>query len=163
MIGLGGWGGRNENSGPYVYTNSQGDVIRDTSPGKGGNHGAQLEFPIVVRDREHPITKGMPTEWMHAKDELYDQLRGPARSMQILATAESQITGRHEPMLFTIRYGKGRVFHTPMGHAEYSQECVGFITTLQRGTEWAATGEVTIPVPQDFPAADRSSSRPFNK
>jgi uncharacterized protein len=163
MIGLGGWGGRNEDSGPYVYTNSQGDVIRDTSPGKGGNHGAQLEFPIIVRDPEHPITKGMPTEWMHAKDELYDQLRGPARSMQILATAESQITGRHEPMLFTIRYGKGRVFHTPMGHAEYSLECVGMITTLQRGTEWAATGEVTIPVPQDFPTADRSSSRPFNK
>ncbi|MDG1893821.1 MAG: ThuA domain-containing protein [Fuerstiella sp.] len=161
MIGIGGWGGRNEKSGPYVYTNGEGDVIRDTSAGRGGNHGKQWEFPVVVRDREHPITKGMPVEWLHAKDELYDQLRGPALNMNILATAESQVTNRHEPMIFTVKYGKGRVFHTPMGHAEYSLECVGFITTLQRGTEWAATGKVTVAIPNDFPTADKLSSRPF--
>ena len=159
MIGLGGWGGRNEKDGPYVYVNDKGDVVRDDSPGNGGNHGAQWEFPVIVRDPEHPITKGMPSEWLHAKDELYDQLRGPAKSMQILATAESTVTGRNEPMIFTIGYGKGRVFHTPMGHAEYSMECVGFITTLQRGTEWAAIGKVTIPIPADFPTANKTSSR----
>ncbi|MBL8808889.1 MAG: ThuA domain-containing protein [Planctomycetaceae bacterium] len=160
MIGLGGWGGRTEKDGPYVYLDKDGKVVRDMTPGNGGNHGPQLEFPIVIRDREHPIVKGMPLEWLHAKDELYDKLRGPAKDMQILATAESQITGRAEPMMMTISYGKGRVFHTPMGHAEYSQQCVGFITTLQRGTEWAATGKVTIPVPDDFPTADKSTSRP---
>jgi type 1 glutamine amidotransferase len=161
MIGLGGWGGRNEKDGPYVYVNAEGEVVRDETSGAGGNHGAQWEFPIIIRDREHPIVKGMPLEWLHAKDELYDKLRGPAKNMQILATAESQVTGRHEPMIMTINYGKGRVFHTPMGHAEYSQECVGFITTLQRGTEWAATGKVTIPIPDDFPTADKISSRKF--
>jgi len=161
MIGLGGWGGRNEKDGPYVYVNAKGEVVRDETPGAGGNHGAQWEFPIIIRDREHPIVKGMPLEWLHAKDELYDKLRGPAKNMQILATAESQVTGRHEPMIMTINYGKGRVFHTPMGHAEYSQECVGFITTLQRGTEWAATGKVTIPIPDDFPTASKTSSRKF--
>ena len=163
MIGLGGWGGRNEKSGPYVYTTAEGDVVRDTSKGKGGNHGAQWEFPVVVRDKDHPITKGMPVEWLHTKDELYDQLRGPAMNMEILATAESQITKRHEPMIFTVRYKKGRVFHTPMGHAEYSVECVGFIATLQRGTEWAATGKVTQEIPQDFPTADAVSSRAFTE
>ncbi|MEZ6124948.1 MAG: ThuA domain-containing protein [Planctomycetaceae bacterium] len=162
MIGLGGWGGRNEASGPYVYFNENGDLVRDTSKGKGGNHGAQWEFPVVIRDTEHPITKGMPREWLHAKDELYDQLRGPAVNMQVLATAESAVTHRHEPMMFTIRYGKGRVFHTPMGHAEYSQECVGFITTLQRGTEWAATGLVSQDIPADFPTADATSSRTYS-
>ena len=161
MIGLGGWGGRTEKSGPYVYVNAEGELVRDETPGNGGNHGAQWEFPVVIRDREHPIVKDMPVEWLHAKDELYDKLRGPAKNMQVLATAESQVTGRHEPMIFTIGYGKGRVFHTPMGHAEYSQECVGFITTLQRGTEWAATGKVTLPIPDDFPAADKLSSRKF--
>ena len=50
-----------------------------------------------------------------------------------------------------------------MGHGKDSQECVGFITTLQRGTEWAATGKVTQKIPSDFPSADKVSSRKFEE
>jgi type 1 glutamine amidotransferase len=107
--------------------------------------------------------RGLPDVWMHTKDELYDSLRGPAVDLHILATAYADPkydgTARHEPMLMTLQYGNGRVFHTVLGHADYSLNCVGFITTLQRGTEWAATGEVTIPAPKDFPTAEKSSSR----
>ena len=167
VIGLGGWGGRNEKSGPYVYYNDEGKLVRDESKGNGGHHGPQHDFSIIVRDPEHPITKGMPGEWLHVKDELYDFLRGPAEDMNVLATAlaskDKGGSGRHEPMIFTINYGKGRVFHTPMGHADYSQECVGFISTLQRGTEWAATGKVTIEIPKDFPTADKTSKRPYTE
>jgi type 1 glutamine amidotransferase len=166
MIGLGGWGGRNEKTGPYVYLNENEKETRDTSPGGGGSHGAQHEFQIVIRDPKHPITQGLPRAWLHTQDELYDRLRGPGDNMQILATAFSSKdkggTDRHEPMIMTIGYGKGRVFHTPMGHADYSMECVGFITILKRGTEWAATGDVTqTDVPKDFPTEDKSSRRPF--
>lgn len=163
MIGLGGWGDRTEKDGPYVYYNDAGELIRDNSPGKGGAHGPESEYQVQVRNFEHPITKGMPEIWMHAKDELYNSLRGPAEQMEILATAyadpNNKGTGRHEPALMTLSYGKGRVFHNIMGHADYSVACVGFITTMLRGTEWAATGKVTQKIPENFPKASTTSSR----
>jgi len=155
ITGLGGWGGRNEKSGPYVYW-KDGKIVRDTSPGKGGSHGPQHPFQVVIR-KQHPITAGLPEKWMHVKDELYNRLRGPAKNLTFLATAyddpQQSGTGRHEPILFTIKYGKGRVFHTALGHDAPHMECVGFIVTLQRGAEWAATGKVTQKVPEDFPTA----------
>ncbi len=158
MIGLGGWAGRDEQSGPYVYYTDEGEMVRDTSAGPGGHHGKQHEFVIRTRDSLHPIMQNLPQEWMHVKDELYDQLRGPAHNMQVLATAysdpETGGTGRHEPMLMANHYGLGRVFHTTLGHLNESQMCVGFITTFLRGAEWAATGEVSLPVPGDFPGPE---------
>jgi len=58
-----------------------------------------------------------------------------------------------------VGYGKGRIFHTVMGHDLAALNCVGFIATYQRGTEWAATGKVTQKVPADFPSAGKVSTR----
>lgn len=165
MIGLGGWGDRNEKDGPYVYFNDAGELVRDTSPGGAGSHGAEHEIPVTVRDEDHPITRGMPKVWLSARDECYARLRGPAENMTILATGKDQTpqgrSDRHEPVLMTIAYGKGRVFHTILGHDDYSCEGVGFIVSFLRGSEWAATGNVTQPIPDDFPTAERSTSRKF--
>ena len=158
IIGLGGWNGRTEKDGPYVYLKN-GNVIRDNSPGKGGAHGKQDEYKVITIKPEHPIMKGLPVEWLHSKDELYSRMRGPAVNMNILATASQDTarggTGRQEPVLFTIKYGKGNIFHSVLGHAGKNYydavRCEGFLTTLLRGAEWVVSGEVTQPVPANFP------------
>jgi type 1 glutamine amidotransferase len=176
MIGLGAWGGRDESSGPYVYYNDAGEVVQDNSAGVTGSHGAEYEFEITTRATEHPIMRGVPLKWLHTQDELYERMRGPFENATILATAFSDVEknappwdvsvkglGQHVPMLMTIDYGEGRVFHTAMGHFDYSMECVGFMTTLQRGAEWAATGAVTQEIPQDFPSEGKTSFRKWTK
>ncbi|MBL9199710.1 MAG: ThuA domain-containing protein, partial [Opitutaceae bacterium] len=146
MIGLGGWGGRNEKSGPYLRLR-QGAWIKDLTAGRGGSHGPQHEFLVEASAPDHPILRGLPAKWMHAKDELYDSLRGPAENVTVLASALSDKTNEQEPMLMVIPFGKGRVFHTALGHAVDAVNGLGFQITFARGTEWAATGKVTLPAP----------------
>jgi type 1 glutamine amidotransferase len=162
MIGLG-W--RGNNFGDRLTLDDSGKPVRTPKgEGPGAGHGPQHAFVMATRDQEHPITRGLPTEWMHAKDELYHGQRGPAQNMRVLASAFSATgqkgTGAHEPMLWVIPYGQGRVFTTVLGHSGEAMQCVGFIVTYQRGVEWAATGNVTLTgVPDDFPRAGEVSVR----
>jgi len=168
MIGFGGWEGRNETDGPYIYV-KDGELFYDKSPGPGGSHGRQHEYTLNCFNPNHPITKGLPAKWLHAKDELYDRMRGPGIVKDALYWAYSDpSTGgsdRNELSLFTVDYGKARIFHTTLGHAGNSPEdniamqCTGFQVTLLRGAEWAATGKVTQPVPDDFPTETTISLR----
>ncbi|MGQ9575309.1 MAG: ThuA domain-containing protein [Thermoguttaceae bacterium] len=163
MIGLGGWGGRNEKWGPYIRWRD-GKIVRDQSPGPTGGHGPMQPFQLVIRQPNHPITKGLPEKFMHVPDELYGWLRGPAKNLTVLATAfapkQKGGSDEHEPILFTVRYGKGRVFQNALGHTAKELRSVAFIVTFQRGAEWAASGKVTQKVPDDFPTAEKASVRP---
>ena len=168
ICALGGWEGRNENSGPYVYW-KDGKLVKDSSAGPGGSHGRQHEYVLNGRDKVHPVVKGLPLKWRHAKDELYDRMRGPGNIRDILYTAysdkETNGSGREEPLVFTVDYGNARIFHTMLGHAgattedNIAMQCTGFQVLLLRGAEWAATGKVTQKVPKDFPTEPTCSYR----
>lgn len=162
MIGMG-W--RDAKFGKRLKLDDSGkEEIVEAGKDQGSGHRYTGPFSITVRDAEHPVTKGMPKEWLHNNDELYDNMRGPVEHVKLLATAyppaDKKGSGAHEPMIWTVDYGKGRVFHTPMGHDANAMRCVGFAATLCRGTEWAATGKVTQKLPDNFPTADKKSVLP---
>jgi hypothetical protein len=122
-------------------------------------HSPSHAFTLSIVDPDHPITKGMPASLAEA-DELYHRLTLQP-NIHILAAAfddpnicrkpgEGCGTGKDEPIIWTLPYGAGRVFQTALGHDVKAMQSPAFILTLQRGTEWAATGQVTIPVPPDM-------------
>jgi len=183
MTGLGGFNGRDESAGPFVYVSRDGDVVvDDTTKGAAGKVAEEVTFEVRTLNTEHPITKGLPVRWMQASDEMLGNLRGPGLNMEILATnsprmqfrrAPGAVPGgqrqappspRFEPVLMAIKYGNGRIFNTLLGHADEgggpAMQSVGFIATLLRGAEWAATGAVTQEVPYDFPTAAGTMLRP---
>lgn len=166
MTGLGGWGGRGAAAGDYLYLDERGAVVRSNEPGPAGHHEPEFEYVIDVRAPGHPIMAGMPARWLHARDEVYGNLRGPGAGVEVLASAfsgkTSDGTQRHEPVVMTIAYGAGRVFHTTLGHGVGALECNGVRALLQRGTEWAATGQVTLPLPAVFPSEHALATEPFD-
>lgn len=121
-----------------------------------GHHSARHDFVVDMRDKDHPITRGLPAKMPQANDELYANLKWqPAGTYQVLATAwddhslyknPKQPTpgaGIDQPMLWVLPYGKGRVFGDALGHDAAAMQSEVFVKTLARGAEWAATGGVS--------------------
>jgi type 1 glutamine amidotransferase len=123
---------------------------------KQGNHGKRHEFNVTIRKNDHPITQGLPSEFAHSNDELYQNSVMFPDSV-VLATAFSDMkkdpknTDKHEPVVWVAQFGKGRVCENVLGHdVAAMQQSLGFQTLLIRGVEWAATGTCKSPVPADL-------------
>ncbi len=132
-------------------------------PGQG-HHSARHDFTVEIKDPDHPITRGLKKSFPQPNDELYANLKWqPEGSYHVLATAwddhalyqgkARQPTpgpGLNHPMLWTVNYGKGRVFGTALGHDAENVQTPAFVVTFTRGAEWAATGAVTLKVPPEM-------------
>jgi len=150
---------QNAEGGDRVALDDAGKVVRiPKGEGPGAGHGPQHPYECVVRDPDHPVTKGLPAKFMHVKDELYQGQRGPAENLHILVTAwadpAQKGTGAHEPLAWTVPWGKGRVFVNLLGHDGTSVSAPACTALMVRGTEWAATGAVTIPPLADLAAVN---------
>jgi type 1 glutamine amidotransferase len=163
MIGLL-W--RPKTFGPGLIFDEQERVVV-VPPGEGlePGHGPRHDFQMVMTDARHAITAGLPKRWMHPAEQLTHGQHGPPRpahgalekELHLLTYALSKDSHRREPLDWVRSWGQGRVYVTMLGHTWRGEEnpnlrCVGFRTLLARGTEWAATADVTIPVPARFPS-----------
>lgn len=139
-------------------------------------------FPVHIVDRTHPITAGMREfVWTYNDDMYTNMAMDPDAKIHVLATArdsaasyDPKLTGpkypvvaytpeklkamkgidADHPQVWTADYGRGRVFSVTLGHDEVSLHFQPLQTLILRGTEWAATGAVTLPVleeAKDYP------------
>ena len=108
-------------------------------------HGPGHRFAVRPVTADHPVTRGLGE--FTTTDELWHRT-GVQPGITILATAFSAKdqggSGNDEPVVFTTRFGEGRCFNLVLGHDAQAMQAPGFQTLLLRGTEWAASGQVTL-------------------
>ena len=154
MMGLG-W--RPKETGYALQIDQNKKIVR-IPPGEGDNtsHGKRFDALINILNR-HPINKGFPDRWITPYMELYTYPRGPAENVTVLSYAFDTATNKNWPVEWVVKYGKGRVYNSSMGHLwkdeiyPVSYRCIGFQTTMIRVVEWLATGKTSYPVPKKFP------------
>jgi type 1 glutamine amidotransferase len=162
MIGLG-W--RPKSYGYALTVDSLGKIGR-IPPGEGKDtyHGDRSDLYIHILN-DHPINKGFPKIWKTPDVELYKYARGPAENLEVLSYAFDPVTNKNWPVEWVVKYGKGNVYISSMGHLwkgdiyPVSYRCIGFQTTMIRAVEWLGSGKVTYPVPKNFPTATAISVR----
>jgi type 1 glutamine amidotransferase len=111
------------------------DVVGRVYDPKARPHDPHGRFRVDIADPQHPITKGMAA--FETTDELYTCLTGDA-PIHNVATARSKVDGKDYPMAFVLDYGKGRVFHTVLGHDVHAITNSTVPELLRRGCAWAA-------------------------
>lgn len=96
---------------------------------------------LELTDPKHPICVGLPPA-IDLVDESYFNFQGDSSTIEVLATCPETRPGeqqvRNEPMFWTFRRGKGRVFVCIPGHFMWTFDDPCFRMLLLRGMAWAA-------------------------
>jgi hypothetical protein len=132
-------------------------------------------FRLHVVDRRNPITRGMREYLWTFMDDMYTNLRWNRKTKDVCVLVTgyddaaayapalagpkfppdqfsperlARMSGMNQehPLVWTSRYGKGRVYSFTLGHGPDTLRYDALISLLVRGAEWAATGRVTIPL-----------------
>jgi type 1 glutamine amidotransferase len=165
MIGMG-WRSVNHGTALEIIPGQKDPRRYPPGEGKGTSHGDRFDA-LIQRATSHPINEGFPEAWKTKNTEVYSFPRGPAENLTVLSYAyDSTETQKIWPVEWVVEYGAGRVYNSSMGHLWTGEtfppayRCAGFQTIVVRAAEWVATGNVTFPVPDDFPDKDQTSLRP---
>ncbi len=120
-------------------------------------HGKRAPAVVTVINRGHPVTRGMAGFFI--MDELWVNAE-LNNDFQVLATATNgskpfnpekyDLEAGDQPAVLVSEFGKGRIFHTILGHNARAMRNAGLRALIARGTEWAATAGVHIPLPQEL-------------
>lgn len=162
MIGLG-W--RNKSFGKAAEILEDGKLkIIEAGEGENTGHGARVNA-LVTRNGNHPIQKGLPGSWIFADIEVYTYARGPMENVTILSYAKDALYKKNFPVEWVIKYGKGRVYNSTLGHFWKDQQnpegmrCAAFQTEMVRALQWLAKRKVDTSLPIDFPGTEYVSLR----
>ncbi len=162
MIGLG-W--RDKTFGKAAQIGDDGRLhIIKAGDGENTSHGARVNA-LVTRIGNHPIQKGLPRSWICADIEIYTYARGPMENMTVLSYAKDALYQKNFPIEWIVKYGKGRVYNSTLGHFWKDQRnpegmrCAAFQTEMVRALQWLAKRKVDTRLPKDFPGVKTVSLR----
>lgn len=124
-------------------------------------HGAIHVNRVTFTDQESPITKGLEPFWI--RDEFWQNIHvapGAKPLASVTPDPAFQGSGKPENIVFTTESGGARGFAIFLGHDVVTMNNSAWKTLLQRGTEWAATGKVTLPPARNWPSTKADAESP---
>jgi type 1 glutamine amidotransferase len=144
-------------------------TITPQGPGEGRATSHAPRADVLVHTLgDHPIHQGMPAVWKTPMLEVYYDARGPAKNVQVISYGQDPRFKDYWPLEWTVTYGKGRVYASSFGHVWSDEDEVKQPVDLlaadeqvliMRAIQWLAKRPITIPVPADFPTAQKTSIR----
>jgi type 1 glutamine amidotransferase len=124
------------------------------------SHGKIHLNRVTFTDADSPITNGLNPFWI--RDEFWQNISvAPDAKTLASVTPDPAFRGSGNPenIIFSTTTGGGRGYAIFLGHDVITMRNPAWRTLLQRGTEWAATGKVTIPPAENWPAT-REDAQP---